>query len=161
MSEYFYPTRREFVLAATATCVACACCRGAEGAATDEERAEGGAEVDIGEPDLYKPGSIIGAWARSRKFFVARDDKALYAPVAVCTHKHCTLKILDGDGFRCPCHNSHFNLAGKVTKGPARIALPRCQITLAASGRVLVDPTIHFAEDQWNDPRCFIALARS
>ncbi|KAL7677947.1 hypothetical protein ACOME3_004176 [Neoechinorhynchus agilis] len=41
--------------------------------------------------------------------------------VAVCTHLGCIPAPKQGDygGFFCPCHASHFDMSGRVRKGPA------------------------------------------
>lgn len=38
---------------------------------------------------------------------------------AVCTHLHCTVQYRpDLEQIWCPCHNGHFDLAGKNVSGP-------------------------------------------
>ncbi len=47
---------------------------------------------------------------------------AIVALNPTCTHKGCAV-ALAGDTFECPCHDSHFDLDGNVTKGPAKTSL--------------------------------------
>lgn len=48
--------------------------------------------------------------------------------VGICTHLGCVPRFdpqTDGNGWLCPCHNSHFDLSGRVLKGsPAPYNLP-------------------------------------
>jgi Rieske Fe-S protein len=43
---------------------------------------------------------------------------------ASCTHNCCTVSFT-GNGFHCPCHQSTFDLTGKVTGGPAGAPLQK------------------------------------
>ncbi|MEZ5759258.1 MAG: ubiquinol-cytochrome c reductase iron-sulfur subunit [Emcibacteraceae bacterium] len=45
---------------------------------------------------------------------------------AVCTHLGCVPLEHHGDfnGWLCPCHGSHYDISGRVTKGPAPLNLP-------------------------------------
>lgn len=50
----------------------------------------------------------------------------IFVAVGLCTHLGCTPQ-LRGDGFTCPCHTSHFDLAGRVFKAgpaPANLVIP-------------------------------------
>ena len=45
---------------------------------------------------------------------------------AVCTHQGCIVQWTDeqsGGAFACPCHQSNFDLSGKVLGGPAKAPL--------------------------------------
>ncbi len=45
---------------------------------------------------------------------------------ALCTHQGCTVEWTDGSpqaAFSCPCHQSKFDLSGKVLGGPAKAPL--------------------------------------
>lgn len=59
---------------------------------------------------------------------------AIFVAVGLCTHQGCTPQLRGADGFTCPCHASHYDLAGRVFKaGPAPANL--------------VIPTHHFASE--------------
>lgn len=54
---------------------------------------------------------------------VAQPTAGNYIALAgACTHSCCTISF-NKTFFSCPCHGSRFNLAGKVTTGPATQAL--------------------------------------
>lgn len=46
--------------------------------------------------------------------------------MGVCTHLGCVPLGNDGDfgGWYCPCHGSHYDIAGRIRKGPAPENLP-------------------------------------
>lgn len=41
----------------------------------------------------------------------------------VCTHRGCNVAP-HAEGYRCPCHDSRFDIAGEVLQGPANTPLP-------------------------------------
>jgi cytochrome b6-f complex iron-sulfur subunit len=64
---------------------------------------------------------------------VARVDETQFVCVTrKCTHANCDVAY-DGDAkkFVCPCHQSMFNLDGKVVRGPARRPLKQYLSDLA------------------------------
>ncbi|HLK91041.1 MAG TPA: Rieske (2Fe-2S) protein [Polyangia bacterium] len=73
---------------------------------------------------------------------VALDANGVYGMSAVCTHAGCLLD--DGAqtiaaGLGCPCHGSHFDGNGAVTRGPADTPLQHYAVTIAADGSLTVD----------------------
>ncbi|MEM1386500.1 MAG: ubiquinol-cytochrome c reductase iron-sulfur subunit [Pseudomonadota bacterium] len=56
-------------------------------------------------------GAVAGAWL---------------VQMGVCTHLGCVPLAEAGDfgGWFCPCHGSHYDLAGRIRKGPAPENLP-------------------------------------
>lgn len=63
---------------------------------------------------------IVTLFLRSRRLFLVRDEKGVFAQSAVCTHLGCLTRAnAKEDGFFCPCHGSEFSLDGKVRGGPA------------------------------------------
>ena len=51
----------------------------------------------------------------------------IFVAVGLCTHLGCTPQLRDADGFTCPCHASHYDLAGRVFKvgpAPANLVIP-------------------------------------
>jgi thiosulfate dehydrogenase [quinone] large subunit len=49
---------------------------------------------------------------------------------ATCPHQGCPVRFQGAsDGFRCPCHGSHFTSQGKVTNGPATRNLTEVKVT--------------------------------
>ena len=71
--------------------------------------------------------------------FLIRGTKDLYALQARCTHLGCTLNHDQAsDRFRCPCHGSVFDTAGKWLSGPAKKDLSRIPITRDGEDRITV-----------------------
>jgi Rieske Fe-S protein len=144
--------RRQFV-AGLAAC-ACAACPAVRALAEASERR---GPVDVGPLEDFKAGGIHDPLGAGRSFFLVSKGGRLYAVSSTCTHKAVKLVAKDG-GFKCPRHGSTFAADGKVTKSPARRALPRHAIRLDDRGHVLVDTSATFGEGQWNDAGASIAL---
>jgi len=58
------------------------------------------------------------------------DEKRVLNPkwlilIGICTHLGCIPLIGQGDynGWFCPCHGSHYDLSGRIRKGPAPLNL--------------------------------------
>jgi len=53
-----------------------------------------------------------------------KNDKWLVV-VGICTHLGCVPALDSGDfgGYYCPCHGSHYDLTGRIRKGPAPLNL--------------------------------------
>ncbi|MBB3173956.1 ubiquinol-cytochrome c reductase iron-sulfur subunit [Endobacter medicaginis] len=70
---------------------------------------------------VLQQGAYAANWHRS-------IDPAFLVVVGICTHLGCVPRFdpqTDGNGWLCPCHNSHFDLSGRVLKGsPAPYNLP-------------------------------------
>ena len=99
---------------------------------------EGPSKVKIGGPDDYSPNSVT--YLEDSRLFVLRDDKGYRVLSAVCTHLGCTVnKDAGSNSYSCPCHGSTFNADGEVVRGPAPKALPTLAVTLAPSGKMVVD----------------------
>lgn len=50
-----------------------------------------------------------------------------FIAVGLCTHLGCTPQLHGAEGFTCPCHASHYDLAGRVFKAgpaPANLVIP-------------------------------------
>lgn len=94
----------------------------------------------IATPDEIPPGGVLAL--PRRKLFIVREKEGCYAMSAVCTHLGCVIQQGTGPdgapGFFCPCHGSAFDLAGRVTSGPAPRPLDRLALSLER-GRLVVD----------------------
>jgi cytochrome b6-f complex iron-sulfur subunit len=67
-------------------------------------------------------GSILGRIAgRADPIIIARVDESTFAAVdALCTHQQCTVAYNAlGRTFDCPCHNSSYEIDGRLIGGPA------------------------------------------
>jgi Rieske Fe-S protein len=144
--------RRQFVTGLAAC--ACAACPAVRALA---EAAGRRGPVDVGPLDDFKAAGIHDPLGPGRSFFLVRRGGRLYAVSSTCTHKAVKLVAKDG-GFKCPRHGSTFAADGKVTKSPARRALPRYAIRLDGRGRVLVDTSVTFGDGEWDDPAAFVVV---
>jgi cytochrome b6-f complex iron-sulfur subunit len=84
----------------------------------------------------YPPGSVTPI--PQAKAWLIQDEAGLYAVSAICTHLGCTVNRSDA-AFECPCHDSRYDLAGNVLRGPARLALSHLEVTLSPEGLVVLD----------------------
>nr|WP_277602474.1 ubiquinol-cytochrome c reductase iron-sulfur subunit [Parahaliea mediterranea] len=60
--------------------------------------------------------------------------------LAICTHQACEPRsgIGPGGGWRCLCHGSEFDLAGRVVRGPATEDLKRLPFSIDGSLMTIV-----------------------
>ncbi len=60
----------------------------------------------------------------NKKIAVIYQKNKFYILSTICTHLGCTVKWNERlNIFECPCHQSAFNIYGKVLRGPAKINL--------------------------------------
>jgi len=145
--------RRQFVAACVgATCAACPALR-----ALGEAAAAKAEPVDVGPLEQYRAAGIYDPQGSGRRFFLVSRGGRVYAVSATCTHKSVALAVKDG-ALKCPRHGSAFSSEGKVTKAPARKALPRFGVRLSGDGRLLVDPAMVFPQGEWDDDGSFVAV---
>ena len=128
-------TRRQFSVAA----VAAAACIASVGTVdtANAAPAAAAAPIDVGTAADFPHDGAFDRFAKSNRIMVVRKDNRLYATTATCTHRDCVIKPVQGD-LRCPCHGSRFDLAGGVTRGPAKTSLPRYAIAHNSAGRIVV-----------------------
>jgi len=154
-------SRRGFV-AATAVTVACACCGMAEEALAREPAAPAFTGVLDAGPAKDIAEGITATYAKSHNIMIVRVGDTMHSTVATCTHRSCKLKANDvkptGQEFRCSCHGSRFSLEGALLKGPAKVSLARYAVSIQ-DGKLLVDASKKFAQDQWSDPSTTAKLA--
>jgi ubiquinol-cytochrome c reductase iron-sulfur subunit len=60
--------------------------------------------------------------------------------IGVCTHLGCVPIANAGDwgGFFCPCHGSHYDVSGRVRKGPAPLNLEVPKYTFTEEGKLII-----------------------
>jgi nitrite reductase/ring-hydroxylating ferredoxin subunit len=63
------------------------------------------------------------------------DASGFSALSLVCTHLGCTVEE-EAEGFACPCHGSHFDPQGKVTRGPANKPLRSLRVETTEDGHL-------------------------
>jgi cytochrome b6-f complex iron-sulfur subunit len=95
--------------------------------------------IKIGMPGDY-PVSNEPVRVAGQNLFIVHDHEGFWAVSAVCTHLGCIV-AQSGEGYACPCHGSRFARDGRVLQGPAPSALRWYELSLAADGQLLVNPT--------------------
>lgn len=98
---------------------------------------ESSAQLKLGQPDQFKPGTATHI--PEGTLWVFRDEQGLYAISGVCTHLGCIVARKKDGRFACPCHGSKFAANGKVTGGPAPTGLHWLAMTIAPDGQLVVD----------------------
>ena len=68
------------------------------------------------------PGKVVD-YRKPGAFYLAADERGIFALTAVCTHRGCLVLSEGSSGFGCPCHDSAYDLQGNVTEGPAKLPL--------------------------------------
>ena len=76
-------------------------------------------------------------------FYLVADVQGIFALTAVCTHRGCLVLSQGAEGFGCPCHDSAYDLQGKVTEGPAKLPLRHLEVkAIEPEGRLQVDVSV-------------------
>lgn len=88
---------------------------------------------------LSQPPGTIRDYRNLGTFWLVRDATGIYAMTAICTHQGCTVNGWNGTVFPCPCHGSQYDLNGAVIQGPAPLPLNHFEVTVDASGFLVVD----------------------
>jgi cytochrome b6-f complex iron-sulfur subunit len=91
----------------------------------------------VRRPKDYPPGVTFDS---DHRLFVIREENALSAVSAVCTHLGCTVQWKqDKTEFACPCHGSRFHGDGTVLGGPAPRPLSWYALSVSPDGYLEVD----------------------
>lgn len=63
-----------------------------------------------------------------------------WTPLGVCTHLGCVPIGEAGDfgGWFCPCHGSHYDISGRIRKGPAPLNLEIPEYDFPEEGKLVV-----------------------
>jgi len=91
-----------------------------------------------GETRTGMPAGSARDYRKQGGFFLLADGAGVYAVTAVCTHMGCKVRLVAGQGFSCPCHDSGYDLLGNVTQGPAKRALKHLAVAEQSPGGPLV-----------------------
>ncbi len=150
-------SRRQFIVLSTATAAACAC--GSGGFCSNALAAEEARQINVGELKSFDKEGVVTTFAKSDRVLVVRQGEKIFALTAACSHKGGVVKLVDGD-LRCPNHGARFDLAGKVTKGPATEALEHLGISISAQGQVIVDTGKRFPEAKWDDSAAWVKASK-
>jgi cytochrome b6-f complex iron-sulfur subunit len=92
-------------------------------------------EFDLGPVSNYPPGSRT--LLSDPPSVLLHNESGFSALSLVCTHLGCTVNQ-NKDGFNCPCHGSHFEADGEVTRGPAADSLPSMRVEITTENRVVL-----------------------
>jgi len=70
----------------------------------------------------------------------ASDSEKWLVLVGVCTHLGCVPLTNQGDfgGWFCPCHGSHYDVAGRIRRGPAPENLPVPPLEFLSDTRIRI-----------------------
>ena len=62
------------------------------------------------------------------------------SPLGVCTHLGCVPIGEAGDygGWFCPCHGSHYDISGRIRKGPAPLNLEVPEYDFPEDGKLVI-----------------------
>jgi len=90
-------------------------------------------EFVLGAPSDYAAGSRTVL--PQVPALLIRSTSGISALSLVCPHLGCTVDP-QPDGFTCPCHGSHFDLQGKLVRGPATKGLTALRVEVAADGKL-------------------------
>ena len=91
-----------------------------------------------GKPADYPLGSVT--LLSPRKVWVVREEKGIYALIAVCTHLSCQPRWQEKEQiFECPCHGGMFRKNGVNFAGPPPKPLDRARVSVGGDGRLLID----------------------
>ena len=91
-------------------------------------------DVSARNENLADPDALATDEARS----YGENGEWLIA-VGVCTHLGCVPIMNEGDydGWYCPCHGSHYDVSGRIRKGPAPENLPIPPIEFLPDGETI------------------------
>ena len=88
--------------------------------------------ISLGEhPELAEAGqsALIEAGLKSPISVTRTGDESFVVTGTECNHAACSVQR-SGEGWRCPCHGSTFQLGGALTRGPATAGLIVYDFTL-------------------------------
>ena len=125
-------SRRDFLLVTAGLTAGCQTIDGVSSASTSQGRI-----VNAGPATNYAADGVYSNF-RNQGFFLVRQGDNLFALSAICTHRKCALVAEPNHSFYCKCHGSTFDPAGHVTKGPAKLHLPKLPAQINKQGQLMV-----------------------
>ena len=117
---------------------------------------------NIGYPADFALGIDLRFQSTNRVWVVRQPDR-IFAIYARCTHLGCTPDWKASENkFKCPCHGSGYDSEGINFEGPAPRPMDRAQITLDATGKIIVDTNklyvrdLKAGRDEFNNPGAYL-----
>ncbi len=95
---------------------------------------------------LHEPRTIFAL----EKLVVFRQRDSIGVMSMNCTHQSCLLTPLENgdEGYRCNCHESSFDIQGRVLRGPATRDLPWYAAEIDGQRMLVVDLS-HEVSKEW------------
>jgi Rieske Fe-S protein len=97
----------------------------------------------VGDLSQLVEGDIVGIPVV--QLFLGLDAGGVYAMTSLCSHSRCDLivksMVIPGNGRRCTCHSSRFDVNGQVLMGPATMDLAHFHVELDGT-TILVDQSM-------------------
>ena len=107
----------------------------------------------------YQEGSVSDRFLESWRVFIVRENDALFAVHARCTHLGCTPRWYGRDSkFKCPCHGSGFHASGVNFEGPAPRPLDRARIWVDDRAALWVDTGPRYPHAEWSRPEATVQV---
>jgi Rieske Fe-S protein len=90
---------------------------------------------------LKTPGNFAMLKLKDKSYLFIRDtETSVKVFDGLCTHKKCDKLSYDSASkkIQCGCHESNFDLDGKVLKGPATTDLPKYEAVLENNEKIIL-----------------------
>lgn len=113
-----------------------------------------------GFPSDFQIGEVSEKFKDSHRVWIVRNEKGLYAILAICTHLGCTPRWLKAeDKYKCPCHGSGYYRDGVNFEGPAPRPLDHLKIALAEDGQIVIDRSKKYPDPtMWQSGDAFLKV---
>ena len=118
----------------------------------------------IGFPGDYALG-VDTKWQQQYRIWVVKNTERLFVIRAVCTHLGCTPDWKASENkFKCPCHGSGYDSEGINFEGPAPRPMDRANVSIDATGQVVVDTNRLYVRekgkvDQFDEAGSYLPIA--
>lgn len=144
MAENDKLSRRHFIVSAVAAVsglVVSDPVKAGTGWSTNQDSGPGVLTVNLDEyAELHEDGGFkviknvtIGDTTDSL-IIVRKSEKEFLVFSSVCRHRKCNVKYKkDKNVFVCPCHESTYDINGKVIKGPSKGDIPAYKVQLSGN----------------------------
>ncbi len=118
----------------------------------------------VGYPSDFNIG-VDTKFQKDYRVWVVRDPGRLFVIYARCTHLGCTPDWKQSENkFKCPCHGSGYDSEGVNFEGPAPRPMDRAQVSIDATGQIMVDTGKLFVQDpttgraEFDDARAYLVV---